>query len=147
SLPDAHGVLGIIAAGYDFDWKQAERHFAHAMAHTPIPPVVRSWYGYFYLMPIGRGHEGAEQHALALREDPLNLTYRLGIANCLASVGKTAEAEAHIRQALELDESFLLGYYQLGIEHVAQGRYAEALAMAEKAYSIDSRASYVGGLL
>jgi TolB-like protein/predicted Ser/Thr protein kinase len=147
SLPEAHAVRGIIAAVYDFDWKHAERHFALAMAHIPIPPMVRSWYGYFYLMPVGRGQEGAEQHELALREDPLNLTYRLGMGACLMSAGKTAEGAAHLRQVVEFDENLFLGYYWQALGCVTQGLYAEARPLAEKAYSIDSGPPYVVGLL
>jgi serine/threonine-protein kinase len=147
SLPEAHGVLGIILSIYEFDWKGAERQFGLAMARHPIPPLVRSWYGYFYLMPVGRGQEGAEQHELALREDPLNLTFRTGWANCLMSVGKTDEGRAHIRQALELDDKFPLGYYWLAADCTAHGMYTEALPFAEKAFAIESRVSYILGLL
>jgi serine/threonine-protein kinase len=147
SLPEPNAVRGIIASIYDYDWKQAERHFALAMTRTPISPQVRSWYGYFYLMPTGRGQQGAEQHELALREDPLNLTFRFGIGACLLSAGERAEGAEHLRSAVELDENFLFGYYYLALDCVAHGLYTEARPLAEKAYSIDSRAPYVVGLL
>jgi len=147
SLPEPHAVRGIIAAIYDFDWKEAERHFALAMVRNPISPQVRSWYGYFYLMPIAKGQEGAEQHELALREDPLNLTYRLGIGACLMSAGKAAEGIAHLRRAIEFDENFLFGYFDQALDCVDHGLYTEARPLAEKAYSIDSRVPYVAGLL
>ncbi|MBP1610866.1 MAG: serine/threonine protein kinase, partial [Acidobacteria bacterium] len=61
SLPEAHAMLGSVAALYDYDWKEAELHFRLAMAHEPIPPLVRIWYGYFYLQPIGRREEAIQQ--------------------------------------------------------------------------------------
>lgn len=35
---EAHGVLGMLAAIYDFDWPEAERWFALAMVREPVPP-------------------------------------------------------------------------------------------------------------
>src|SRR6516162_4029960 len=36
SLPEAHAVLGTVAAYYDYDWTEAERQFGQAMAHDPV---------------------------------------------------------------------------------------------------------------
>src|SRR5262249_33571113 len=88
-----------------------------------------------------------EQHELALREDPLNLTFRLGCAACLMSVGKTDEGRAHLYQALELDQNFPIGYFWLAANCAVRGMYSEALPFAEKAYAIESRAYYIMGLL
>jgi hypothetical protein len=32
SLPDAHALLGIVSALYDYDWKESAREFGIAMA-------------------------------------------------------------------------------------------------------------------
>ena len=49
SLPEAQAMLGIVAAVFDYDWKEAERRFGLAMARDPVSPQVRYWYGGFYL--------------------------------------------------------------------------------------------------
>jgi TolB-like protein len=54
SLPEAHALLAIVAVVYNFDWKEGERRFQLAMARQPVPPQVRVWYAYFYLLLIGR---------------------------------------------------------------------------------------------
>ena len=38
SLPDAHALLGIVSALYDYDWKESAREFGIAMAREPVPP-------------------------------------------------------------------------------------------------------------
>ena len=37
-LPEGHAMLGTVAAWFDFDWPEAERHFQLAMAHGAVPP-------------------------------------------------------------------------------------------------------------
>ena len=43
-LADAHAMLGIVAAAYDYDWKEAERQFLMAISHDPVPSNAHSWY-------------------------------------------------------------------------------------------------------
>src|SRR5690349_16459347 len=61
SLPEAQAMMGIVSGVYDYDWKEAERRFSLAMAHQPVPAQVRQWYGFFYLLPIGRYTESADE--------------------------------------------------------------------------------------
>jgi hypothetical protein len=37
SLPDAHAMLAIAAALYDYDWEESAREFGIAMAREPVP--------------------------------------------------------------------------------------------------------------
>ena len=40
SLPEAHAVLGVLAAAYDYDWKEAERRFTLATADDSAVAAV-----------------------------------------------------------------------------------------------------------
>ncbi len=53
-LPEAHGMLGVIASYWRPDWGEGGRRFRQAMAREPIPWHVRSWYSILYLQPLGR---------------------------------------------------------------------------------------------
>ena len=77
SLPEAHAMLGSVAALYDYDWKEADRRFRLALAHDPVPPRVRQWYATFYLVPMGRMQESVDQLEQGLKEDPLNIAIAL----------------------------------------------------------------------
>lgn len=57
SLSDAHAMLGMVAALYDYDWPEAGRRFEVALSREPVHPGVRSAYGLFYLMYSGRAME------------------------------------------------------------------------------------------
>src|SRR5215467_13533298 len=64
SLPEAQGLLGSVAAVYDYDWKVAEHYYQLAMAHEPVPALVRFSYAASYLLVLGRPSEAAQQMAL-----------------------------------------------------------------------------------
>jgi len=135
SLPDGHAVLAM-ASVIDYDWNEAGRHFRLAMAHEPIPPMVRYFYSGFYLSSLNRGIEADEEIQRALQEDPLNLLFRASLGMRLLAGGRVTEGEAIQWQVLELDENFWLSYAWLGALRVVQGQLAEALAFSEKAYSL-----------
>jgi tetratricopeptide (TPR) repeat protein len=135
SLPEANAWLGIFAVVYDFDWQEGERRFQLAMASEPVGPLIRHWYGYFYLRPLGRGREAVEQHRRALEEDPLNLIMRIGLAISLRQAGREREAAAEARKILELEPdtypAFTLQAFDFTWEPLDQ-----ALAFAEKGYAL-----------
>jgi eukaryotic-like serine/threonine-protein kinase len=138
SLPEAHALLGMVAAYYDYDWKEAESRLRAAMAHTPVPPLVRGIYA-GYLLSTGRSSEAVEQMTQSLREDPLDVPGHMVLAQCLRAAGRLAEAGAAIRQSLELDPNFFPAYTSLCFGHASQGQLAEAVIFAEKAYALAPR--------
>ena len=139
SLPEAHALLGMVAANYDYDWKEAESRLRAALAHAPIPPLVRGIYAGYYLLPMGRSPEAVEQMTQSLREDPLDVPGHLVLAQCLRVAGRFAEASAATRQSLELEPNFFPSYTALCFAHAAQGQLAEAVMVAEKAYTLAPR--------
>jgi serine/threonine protein kinase len=54
SLPEGHAMLGVVAAGLEYDWKETERHFRLAIARDPVPVNVRLQYAVGYLLLAGR---------------------------------------------------------------------------------------------
>jgi eukaryotic-like serine/threonine-protein kinase len=136
ALPDGHAMLGMVAALYDYDWSAAERHFALAMGTDPVPSQVRRHYAHYYLLPVGRYHDAAEQCARALTEDPLDLMGRLRYAQCLRASGQVDEAKREQRQALELDENLWFSHFLVGLDHLIDGHHREALQHGERAYAL-----------
>jgi eukaryotic-like serine/threonine-protein kinase len=135
-LPEGHAMLGTAAAWFDFDWPEAERHFRFAMAQGTVPPLVRLNYAMYCLLPTGRAQEAADQHAIALKEDPLNLMARAERAVCLRSASQFAKGNEELRQILELDETFFFPYFMLGVNLSADGQMDEARRLAERGFEI-----------
>jgi eukaryotic-like serine/threonine-protein kinase len=133
SLPEAHAMLGIVAALYDYDWKEAERRFQLAMANDPVPPRVRPWYGFMYLLPIGRAEEAVRQQELGIKDDPLNTIARASLAQSYLNVGRLADAQAEALKILELEEYNTNALFILAFINARQEKWTEALHFAEKA--------------
>ena len=138
SLPEAHAMLAIVAALYDYDWTESGRQFEIAMRREPVPPWVRNVYSLFFLMYRGRAAEAIHEMSRALSDDPLavNLRYTNGV--CLLSAGRLAEASAQFKRVLELDEAFMTAYELQAFVHLAQGERDEARSWAEKAERLAS---------
>lgn len=72
----------------------------------------------------------------ALREDPLNIWWRIVLSAALFASARPADAEAEVRRVLELDEKCHQAYVQLSGIQVSRGMFGEAIASVEKAYTL-----------
>jgi TolB-like protein/predicted Ser/Thr protein kinase len=147
SLPEAHSTLAVVAASYDYDWKEAERRFRLAMTAVPVSSLVRMQYALLHLLPFGRAREAVEEMELALEQDPLNVMFRNNLANVLNAAGMPERGIAEARKVLEIDENYWFAYFVMGIIYAPGGMIPEALAAAEKAYQLAPWNPVVTGLL
>jgi len=131
SLPEAHEVLGRIAALHDYDWDEAEREFRLAMGREPVAPRTRWRYAHACLLSTGRLEECEEEVRRALRDDPLNGLSRFTLALCLHAAGLLPEAAAQFRQVLDVEPNFVPASYWLVRNLVAEGDMVGALAISE----------------
>jgi len=92
SLPEAHSTLGLLAAHFDFNWKESEAECALATASDAASPHCHFVSG-LCLLAAGRRAEAAAQMEQALQGDPLQLTIRVFMAATLGAVGRYVEAE------------------------------------------------------
>jgi tetratricopeptide (TPR) repeat protein len=129
-------MLGCVAGFYDYDWQEAERYFRLAMSRDPVPPSVRTNYALYYLLPIGRAADAAQQAERALQEDPLNLVSRTILAVCLAGAGRDEDSARECHKVLELSPAVPVVHALLSQHELAQGRLDQALVFAEKGYSL-----------
>jgi TolB-like protein len=144
---EAHAVLGMVAALYDHDWNEAERRFRLAMPREPVPAYARWYYSFSYLLPMGRARESVRQCMLGLQGDPLNFMGGFHYAGALLAGGNAEAGEAHLRQLSELHSNLYQPYYLLSLSQVVRGLHKEALAAAEKAYSLAPWSTTTRGLL
>jgi tetratricopeptide (TPR) repeat protein len=133
---EAQAVLGVVAAVYEFDWKEAERRFRLATAREPVPPCVRWYYPFAYLLPMGRLQESVDQCRRGLEDDPMNFTGRLHCAVALLAAGSEEAGEAQLRELCELHPNLYQPFYLLGLSQTLRGLHPEALASAENAHSL-----------
>jgi serine/threonine-protein kinase len=145
-LPEAHGMLGLLAGFLQPDWTEAERRFQQAVSGNTIPWHVRSWYSTFYLFPRGRLQEARREAERALEDNPLSQILHYCLANVLEGAGLEAEAREAWEKAVELDPQFWLGFYGLGLHHAVRGRLEAARTAIENAAAIMRHPYTVGAL-
>jgi len=151
SLPEAHNTLGVLAATYDYDWKEAARRFTLATTDDSASPHCHLSCGLYYLLGSGQRKEAVVELERAVQGDPLQLTIRTFLAVCLGAAGRYTEAEEHFRQTIDLDPNFVWAHYYLAELYAARQMFVEALPIAEKAHSLGPwskpSAGLYGGLL
>jgi tetratricopeptide (TPR) repeat protein len=83
--------------------------------------------------------------ALAVQDDPLNGRYHALLGACLEASGK--EGSEELRRTVELGDDYFITFLVLGWINASRGRIAEALAAAERAYSLAPWSSMALGVL
>jgi tetratricopeptide (TPR) repeat protein len=103
--------------------KEAEKRFRLAIAHHPIPSLVRRLYTAYYLLPTGRQSEALEQTESALQEDPLDSVLRFYRGVSLASLRCNEEAFQEFHAILELNPNVVPAHAWLGFHHLTRGSW------------------------
>jgi serine/threonine protein kinase/tetratricopeptide (TPR) repeat protein len=146
-LPEAHGMLGIVAGHFDLDWKECERRFQLAMSQETVSPHLRQWYAFFYLFATGRAEEARKQMERVIEEDPLSQMWHGMHATVLTGLSLDAEALATGRKAVQLDPQFWWGWRTLTLLHAKLGHHTEARECAERGFSLAPWSPYTLGPL
>jgi len=147
SLSQAHAILGVVAGIYDYDWAEQERQFQLALAHDPVSPDVYGHYGQHCLLLTGRPRDAAKALKRVLDSDPLNLVCRVQHAVCLDAAGDIEEADAELREVLELNEQCGPAAEWQAVHGAFRGKWEEASHYAERAFAMAGQQTRFAGLL
>jgi serine/threonine-protein kinase len=133
-LPEARGMLGVVAALYEYDWTEAERQVRMAVAVEPVP--VEVLYDYARWLTFSRRFGTAlTQLRKALDQDPLNALLRYWMGVNLCALGRDDEGLMELTRALEAMPHFAI-YNGIAMAHASKGRFPEAMTAAERAVAI-----------
>ena len=143
-LPEAHGMLGVIAGQFDFDWRESARRFDLATTREPVPWHVRSWHSFFYLLLVGRLDEARQVAERAIEDNPLSQLLYFALAPVLEAQGRDDEARAALERACALDAGFRMGWASLGLHLAIRGHLDDARACVQ--HLGDFKSPYESGL-
>jgi eukaryotic-like serine/threonine-protein kinase len=129
---EAHSVLASIAAMFDYDWKVAEQHFRKAMAAEPVPPMVRFRYAFYRLHTLRRLSDAMEQIRLGLDTDPLSMILHYSMVVSMQHARQYREAVEYARRAMEIDASYFLKWYAMGLAQLGAGFTLEAITSLQR---------------
>jgi TolB-like protein/DNA-binding winged helix-turn-helix (wHTH) protein/Tfp pilus assembly protein PilF len=71
-LAEAHSILAMVAAHYDYDWATAEREFLLALRLNPSDPSAHLFYSNSFLSPHGRHRDAIDEMQKAIALDPFS---------------------------------------------------------------------------
>ena len=136
SIPEAHALLGYLAALYDLDWTAAARHFEMpATRQVGLPGIVRPmWATVFFQQEMA--DEAIRLAERALEEDPLEVWPRMNLHAYLQAAGRDREAYEEVRKVLEIDPDLVVARVSVAHFHAAWGELAPAVAAAREAYRV-----------
>ncbi len=129
-LADAYASLGLITQNRQ-RWAEAEKLQQQAIALNPNYIHAHEWYG-AQLVGTGSTEQGIQEIKLTERLDPLSLRTKTLLAWTLYQAHRFEEALECAQRIIDLDKNYPQGYSQIGLNLLALGRRAEAVAYFQK---------------
>src|SRR5467141_2563526 len=131
TLPQAHTLLGLIKAFYDWDWSGAEKEHRRAIELNPSYAEAHYYYG-LALRNMGRLPEALAETKRAQELDPLSLLINRGLGLALYTARQYDQAIDQERKTLQLDPNYTNAHRTLGMTYVQKSMYKEATAEFER---------------
>jgi hypothetical protein len=132
ALAEAHSALATVKSLYDWDWPGAEREFRRAIELNPGYPTAHYFYGFGYLVPMGRLEEAMAELKKAIALDPFSPIVITNLGFTLYLARRYDDAIAQYRRVLEIDSNFNPTHFRLAEAFEQKGMYEEAIAELER---------------
>ena len=135
SLPEAHALLGLLAAMHDFDWAAAERHFEFPMAKQASYEFIRPMYSGLQFLR-GNVELAIQLTQRAIEEDPLEVWPRMNLHAFLQAAGRSHESLEQLKKVLELDPNQVVALVSMAMLYADRGDLAEGIKIARRAHAV-----------
>jgi TolB-like protein/DNA-binding winged helix-turn-helix (wHTH) protein/Flp pilus assembly protein TadD len=141
-LAEAHIVLGVVKADFEYDWPAAEHEFKQAIQLNPNSADAHFHYAWNYLVPLGRFDQAIAEMKKALELDPFSRIDNTILGCTFFYARRYDESLKQFEKAISLNPGFFVTYYHLAWLYSQLGRYPEAIAALTKGRSVagDARA-------
>lgn len=135
-IADANASLATTASVFDWDWAEADRLFASAVAADPDSPTPHHWRAMNTLLPRGQFAEADAALERAAMLDPLSpiLNVSLGVSAFFAR--RYDDAVKRFENVIALDAHFAMAHFFLGQTLTAMGQYDRAVIALDAASAI-----------
>jgi serine/threonine-protein kinase len=126
-LGDAHAALALTI----FDWSVRPTEFQRALELDPNSADIHAHYA-----RVLWSHRRIDQAILHMKRavelDPFSPTMQADLGKILYSAGQREQAMEQYRKALDLNPNYGNAYKHIASYYLAEGKYEEAIAAAEK---------------
>jgi TolB-like protein/Tfp pilus assembly protein PilF len=134
-LAEAHTSLAYASLHFYWDWDSADRGFREAARLNANYPTAHQWYA-SYLTALGRFAEAMAEIRCALMLDPLSLMINADVGWHLYFARQHDAAIIQLQKTIEMDPSFAVAHWLIGLAYEQKGRTAQAIAAFERATSL-----------
>jgi serine/threonine-protein kinase len=131
-LAEAHASLAFVKAYYDWDWAGAEREFRRALALNPSYGAAHHSYSRM-LAAMGRFDEALAELRRAEQVEPISPVLKANAAMTLFFARRYDDAIQRLQELLELDSTYGVAHWGLGLAYEQKGLYPRAIAELEQA--------------
>jgi serine/threonine-protein kinase len=135
---EAHSALGSSLAMLEYRWTNARKHFERACKLSPSSGVRLNYVSWF-LLPQGRLEDALEQSEAVVKSDPLLLIGHCLKTSVLIAMRDYEAAAIPCLRALEINPEFAYALRLLAIVRACQGRFREALQLAQHMVELRGR--------
>ncbi len=131
SLGEAHALLGIFLAVYDWDFPAAEKEFRRAVELNPNSALVRTYYG-LCLAIMGRFEPAQNELRLGRELDPSSIFNQAYAIYPLYFARQYDSAIEQFESIIETNPDHFLAHAFLGLNYEQKGDYDRAIAAFKK---------------
>jgi eukaryotic-like serine/threonine-protein kinase len=143
TLASAHGSLALVAYQWEWDWSKADREFKRALeldpgsasTYEPTPSSTYHWYAH-YLMTMGRTQESFRAGQQAFHLDPVDLAINAHQGWYYLWTRQYDQAIKPLQNTIEMDPSYPVGQWYLGMAYEQTGTFQQAIAQFENCVRI-----------
>lgn len=104
NLPEAHAVLGVIKADYEWNFAEAEKHFLQAIETAPNSDIFRRWYAN-RLSAQGRSEEAVAMIETAIDLNPNSFNHQIFYGKILYFARRFDDAIIQLKRVSEIDST------------------------------------------
>ena len=137
SLAEAHTMLAMVNAFYEYDFPSAGAEFKRGVELDPGSASAHQWRGYF-LIAMGQHQEALDELTKARELDPLSDTVSLLLSVSFLFSRQYDQSIQQSQKMIEAEPDFWWGHFLLGWAEAETGKYDEAIQSLDRATHLDS---------
>ncbi len=131
-LAEAHASLGLAKLVFDWNWAAAERELKQSITLSPNDATAHEYYA-LYFETMGQAEEAIAEMKRARGLDPLSLDINAQLGVIYRDGRHYDAAIEQCRETLELDPTFEIAHWCLGMGYASKGMYGKAIAELQTA--------------
>ena len=137
SLAEAHTMLAMVNAFYEYDFPSAGVEFKRGVELDPGSASAHQWRGY-YLIAMGQQQEALDELTKARELDPLSDTVSLLLSVSFLFSRQYDLSIQQSRKMIEAEPDFWWGHFLLGWAEAETGKFEDAIQALDRATQLDS---------